>query len=339
MTTTIASEGGVSQGSQAKSLTVFAPASIGNVSVGFDALGLALAPLDGSLLGDTVQLRPGPLEDWKLRVHGPFAHKLPKDREKNIVLQCCRLYQRTLAQRGSVVSPLEIVLEKRLPIGSGLGSSASSVVATLEVLNRWHGNPLGSRDLFRLMAEVEGGISGEIHLDNIAPCLYGGLRLCPPGSQVDYPLPWPARWQVVVCWPGTELVTREARAVLPETLPRATAVRHGAQFAQFVYALYTGKPSLAAASLVDLIAEPYRSRLLPGFDLAREALKTLGALAVGISGSGPTIFALVDESAVAKAVADWLAAHYRQNDSGFVHTCRADLGGARSIVAGNRDGE
>jgi len=317
--------------SRTNPLTVFAPASIGNVSVGFDALGLALAPVDGSLLGDTVQLRPVQCEDWNLKVHGPFAHKLPEDREKNIVLQCCRLYQQTLEQRGMEVSPLEIELEKRLPIGSGLGSSASSVVATLEVLNRWHGNPLGSRELFHLMAQVEGGISGEIHLDNIAPCLYGGLRLCPPGSPVDYPLPWPARWQVVVCWPGTELVTREARAVLPEQLPRATAVRHGAQFAQFVYALYTGKPALAAASLVDLIAEPYRRSLLPGFDKAREALRELGALTVGISGSGPTIFALVDEPAVTRPVADWLNRHYRQNDSGFVHTCRADLGGARSI--------
>jgi homoserine kinase len=312
-------------------LAVFAPASIGNVSVGFDALGLALAPLDGHLLGDIVQLLPGRRDSWQLQVRGPFAHKLPDDPEKNIVLQCCRLYERSLGERGIEVKPLEIILEKRLPIGSGLGSSASSVVAALEVLNRWHGNPIGSRELFRLMAEVEGGISGEIHLDNIAPCLYGGLRLCPPGSQSEYPLPWPARWQVVVCWPGTELVTRKARAVLPDQLPRATAVRHGAQFAQFVYALYTGKTALAAASLVDLIAEPYRRALLPGFDRAREELLALGALAVGISGSGPTVFAVVDTPALAQAATAWLAKHYQQNDSGFAYTCRADLGGARSV--------
>jgi homoserine kinase len=312
-------------------LAVFAPASIGNVSVGFDALGLALAPVDGHLLGDIVQLLPGHRDNWQLRLRGPFAHKLPDDPEDNIVLQCCRLYQRSLGQRGMEVAPLEVVLDKRLPIGSGLGSSASSVVAALEGLNRWHGSPLGSRELFRLMAEVEGGISGEIHLDNIAPCLYGGLRLCPPGSQSEYPLPWPARWQVVVCWPGTELVTRKARAVLPEQLPRATAVRHGAQFAQFVYALYTGKTALAAASLVDLIAEPYRRSLLPGFDRARQELVELGALAVGISGSGPTVFAVVDKAEVAQAVAAWLVGNYQQNDSGFAYTCRADLGGARSV--------
>lgn len=313
-------------------LTVFAPASIGNVSVGFDALGLALAPMDGTLLGDTVQLQPGPRDDWKLSVGGPFADKLPTEAENNIVLQCCRLFERTLRQRGIDISPLNIVLEKRLPIGSGLGSSASSVVAALEVLNRWHEYPLSSRELFHLMAEVEGGISGEIHLDNIAPCLYGGLRLCPPGGQSEYALPWPARWLVVVCWPGTELVTREARSVLPEVLPRATAVRHGGQFAQFVHALYTGKTALAAACMVDLIAEPYRRRLLPGFDRAREELTALGALTVGISGSGPTVFALVDRMDLARTAADWLHRHYQQNDSGFVHICRADLGGARSVT-------
>ena len=313
------------------SLTVFAPASIGNVSVGFDALGLALAPLDGTLLGDSVQLLAGNQEDWTLLLKGRYADKLPSDPEQNIVIQCCRLYQATLEQLGINIHPLTIVLEKRLPIGSGLGSSATSVVAALEVLNRWHGNPLGSRELFQLMAQVEGGISGEIHLDNIAPCLYGGLRLCPPGSQSEFPLPWPARWQAVVCWPGTELVTREARSVLPEKIPRSTAVQHGAQFAQFVYALYTGKPALAASSLVDLIAEPYRRSLLPGFDRAREELMALGALAVGISGSGPTIFALADNSDLSKTVADWLTENYQQNENGFVHVCRADLGGARSV--------
>lgn len=315
-----------------KPLTVFAPASIGNVSVGFDALGLALAPVDGTLLGDTVQLQPGETSDWELEQSGAFAHKLPDDPEQNIVMQCCRLFQKTLTEREVLIRPSRIVLEKRLPIGSGLGSSASSVVAALEALNRWYDSPLDSRELFQLMAKVEGGISGEVHLDNIAPCLYGGLRLCPPGSHLEFALPWPARWQAVVCWPGTELVTREARAVLPDELPRATAVKHGANFAQFVYALYTGKPGLAAASLVDHIAEPYRRSLLPGFDKAREELRRLGALAVGISGSGPTIFALVDKPDVGSAAVEWLGENYQRNEAGFVHACRADLGGARSIV-------
>ncbi|MDT8321861.1 MAG: hypothetical protein RQ826_15170, partial [Xanthomonadales bacterium] len=111
-------------------LTVFAPASIGNLSVGFDALGLALAPIDGSLLGDLVQLSPLAEEgDWRLDLNGPFARELPADPEDNIVIACCRVYQAAAAERGVEIQPLKVLLSKRLPIGSGLGSSASSIVA------------------------------------------------------------------------------------------------------------------------------------------------------------------------------------------------------------------
>ena len=315
-------------------LTVYAPASVGNMSVGFDALGRALAPIDGTLLGDTVTLAPLDDEadgDWVLETHGPFAHALPPDPADNIVLACCHAYREAAAGVGYAIRPLRVTLAKRLPIGSGLGSSASSIVAAFEALNRWHAHLLPAQQLFGLMAQQEGAISGEVHLDNVAPCLYGGLRLCPPGSQQEYALPWPGAWRAVVCWPGTKLETRAARAVLPDQVDRKTAVRHGAQFAQFVHALHSGNAALAAACVVDHIAEPYRRELLPGFDEARVALKDIGALAVGISGSGPTVFALVDDYDVANRTAAWLDQHYRRNDGGFVHICRADLGGARCV--------
>jgi len=316
-------------------LTVYAPASIGNMSVGFDALGLALAPMDGSLLGDLVQLRRFEEHedggDWKLELDGPFAAGLPGDQEDNIVITSCRAFQAAAAEAGTEVQPLKVLLDKRLPIGSGLGSSASSIVAALEALNRWHGNVLSTHEIFRLMARMEGAISGEILLDNIVPSLYGGLRLCPPGGRHEYALPWPGAWRAVVCWPGTRLVTREGRTVLPGQIPREVAVHHGAQFAEFVHALHTGNVKRAAECVVDHIAEPYRRKLLPGFDRAQTELRKLGALAVGISGSGPTIFALVDDFEVARKTEAWLLDHYRKNEQGFVHVCRADLGGARSI--------
>lgn len=316
-------------------LNVYAPASVGNMSVGFDALGLALAPIDGTLLGDVVTLAPleGSYEggDWLLETTGDFAHALPQNQEDNIVISCCRAFQKAAEDVGYTIRPLRVTLHKRLPIGSGLGSSASSIVAALEALNRWHAHLLPAQELFGLMAQMEGSISGEIHLDNVAPCLYGGLRLCPPGSQQEYALPWPGAWRVVICWPGTQLETRKSRAVLPDKMERKTAVRHGAQFAQFVHALHSGNAGLAAECVVDHIAEPYRRQLLPGFEEARVELKELGALAVGISGSGPTIFGLVNDFEVANRVARWMDEHYRQNASGFVHVCRADLGGARCI--------
>ena len=312
-------------------LTVYAPASSGNVSVGFDALGLALAPVDGSLLGDCLSIVAGEPADWMLCVDGPFAHALPQDQEQNIVITSCRRFEKAARAAGVDVHPLNITLDKRLPVGSGLGSSASSIVATLVALNRFFGRPLDHPALLQLMAEMEGSISGEVHLDNIAPCLLGGLRLCIPGGARQYSLPWPGHWQAVVAWPGTRLETRPAREVLPEKYDRKTVVNHGAQFALFVHQLYQGEAIGAANCLVDLLAEPYRKTLLPGFEAARVELSQMGALATGISGSGPTIFSIVDDSQTAEAVAGWLKDNYLQNETGFVNICRADLAGAREV--------
>ncbi len=164
--------------------------------------------------------------------------------------------------QGAEIRPLNITLDKRLPVGSGLGSSASSIVATLVALNRYFGRPLDRPALLQLMAEMEGSISGEVHLDNIAPCLLGGLRLCMPGGARQYSLPWPGHWQSVVAWPGTRLETRPAREVLPENYDRKTVVSHGAQFALFVHQLHQGEARSAAACMVDLLAEPYRMKLV-----------------------------------------------------------------------------
>jgi len=314
-----------------KILTVYAPASSGNVSVGFDALGLALAPVDGSLLGDCVSIVEGNPKDWMLCIDGPFAHALPQDQEQNIVITSCRRFEQAASAAGAKIRPLNITLDKRLPVGSGLGSSASSIVATLVALNRYFDRPLDRPALLQLMAEMEGSISGEVHLDNIAPCLLGGLRLCMPGGARQYSLPWPGHWQTVVAWPGTRLETRPAREVLPEKYDRKTVVNHGAQFALFVHHLHQGEAHGAANCLEDLLAEPYRKILLPGFEEARIALEKMGALATGISGSGPTIFCIVDDSRTAESVAEWLNNHYLQNETGFVHICRTDLAGAREV--------
>lgn len=313
-------------------IRVFAPASVGNLSVGFDALGLAIAPLDGTLLGDVVGLEAADVGDWDLRTSGQYAGELSEDPEDNVVMASCRRFQTELSDRDMIIRPLRVNLEKRLPIGTGLGSSACSIVATLEALNRLHRHPLSTAEIFGLMAEMEGGISGSVHTDNIGPCLFGGLRLCAPGKTISYALPWPSHWRVVVCWPGTRVETRRARQVLPQDVPLKTAVQQGALFASFVHALHSGDVMLAAESLVDLLAEPHRMTLLPGFESAKRTLADLGACAVGISGSGPSLFAVVDGAEVAHATEVWLDNNYRANERGFVHVCGADLGGARSIA-------
>jgi homoserine kinase len=118
---------------------------------------------------------------------------------------------------------------------------------------------------------------------------------------------------------------------LPLHYERKTVVAHGAQFALFVHQLHQGEAAAAAACLVDFLAEPYRRSLLPGFTEARVELAKTGVLATGISGSGPTIFCITDDSRVATTAAQWLQQNYLQTDSGFVHVCRADLAGARKV--------
>ena len=184
--------------------------------------------------------------------------------------------------------------------------------------------------------------TGEVSSANVyKPVVILNVILCQPlrrvaGNMViiddtEYALPWPGHWQTVVAWPGTRLDTRASRGSLPASYPRATTVAHGAQFASFVHQLYQGEAAAAAQCLVDLLAEPYRRVLLPGFDVAREELRRVGAQATGISGSGPTIFCIVDDNHIARNAAQWLTQNYVQNDNGFVHICRADLAGAREI--------
>ena len=312
-------------------MRMFAPASIGNLSVGFDSLGLALQAVDGGLFGDTVALQSGAQADWELELDGPFADVLPQDPEQNIVMVSCRRFERLARSMGKEIEPLKVRLEKRLPVSSGLGSSASSIVAALAALNRYHGQPLNRLELLQLMAEMEGAISGDVHLDNIAPCLLGGLRLCMPDGRRQFSLPWPGGWQVLVAWPGTRMETKMARQLLPDRLRRDTVVAHGAQFALFVHELYNGEPRQAAECLVDLIAEPWRRDLIPGFDAARSALMRMGALAMGISGSGPSIFCIVDDSEVAIQAGAWMEQNFLQNERGLVRRCRADLAGARPV--------
>ena len=158
------------------SVVAYAPASTANVSVGFDVLGGALAPINGELLGDRVKITTGDY-GFSLECIGRYAHKLPPESEKNIVYQCYLVYKAAIAKLNKEILPVNMVLEKNLPVGSGLGSSSSSIVAALEALNAWHDYLLDETVMLTLMGEMEGQISGSIHYDNVAPCYLGGMQL------------------------------------------------------------------------------------------------------------------------------------------------------------------
>lgn len=305
---------------------VYAPASIGNVSVGFDVLGAAVSPVDGQFLGDCVSVEAA--DAFSLTSKGSFVSKLPSDPKENIVYQCWERFCQAIGQELSVA----MVLEKNMPIGSGLGSSACSVVAALMALNEFAQQPLDQTQLLALMGEMEGRISGSVHYDNVAPCYLGGLQLIlEENGIISQTVPCFDDWFWVMAYPGIKVSTAEARAILPAQYRRQDCIRHGRYLAGFIHACHTRQPMLAAKLMNDVIAEPYRTRLLPGFAQARQAAHDIGALACGISGSGPTLFAICDRQDTAQRMAQWLKENYLQNDEGFVHICRLDNAGARRL--------
>ncbi|ORM80349.1 homoserine kinase [Pantoea eucrina] len=305
---------------------IYAPASIGNVSVGFDVLGAAVSPVDGSLLGDCVAVEAA--DRFSLENRGRFVSKLPDDPKENIVYQC---WERFCQAIGKEV-PVAMTLEKNMPIGSGLGSSACSVVAGLMAMNEFCGKPLSDTGLLALMGELEGRISGSVHYDNVAPCFLGGVQLMiEEQGIISQQVPCFDEWLWVMAYPGIKVSTAEARAILPAQYRKQDVIKHGRLLAGFIHACHTRQPQLAAKLMQDVVAEPYRTKLLPGFAAARQAAADIGALACGISGSGPTLFAVCNEMATAQRMADWLSQHYLQNEEGFVHICRLDTAGARKL--------
>lgn len=309
------------------SVSIFAPASIGNVSVGFDILGMAVKPIDGTLLGDVVTVVEASINE--LTVIGRFANKLPQNPKDNIVWHSMQLFNQRLADAGKTSRSVLMTLEKKMPVGSGLGSSACSVVAALQALNAFYEYPFDDMTMLKFMGEMEAQISGSLHYDNVAPCFLGGLQLMlPDANNVTRTLPGFKEYYYIMAYPGIEVSTKAAREVLPVSYSRADVITFGQNIAAFVDACHRQDAEQAFASFNDVVAEPYRRHLLPGFEQAREHLLNAGSIAVGISGSGPTLFAICADLSQAQAQAQWLQQHYVQNDLGFVHVCQLDEQGA-----------
>ena len=309
-----------------KSLTVYAPASMANISVGFDILGAAINPISGAMLGDCITIESA--TEFSLTSTGQFVKKLPKDPKYNIVYQC---WQRFCKAMGKTL-PVNITLEKNMPIGSGLGSSACSVVGAFVALNKFFDEPFNEYEMLSMMGELEGRISGSVHYDNVAPCYLGGMQLIlDEMGVISEAIPHFDNWYWVMAYPGIKVSTAEARAILPAQYQKADCVAHGRYVGGFLHACYTKQPKLAAAMLIDNIAEPYRKQLLPNFDATQIKVKQLGALASGISGSGPTMFVVADNLETAKQIESLLKSSYLQNEDGFTHICKIDPQGAREI--------
>jgi homoserine kinase len=316
----------------------YAPASIGNLAAGFDLLGAALAPINGSLLGDRVHLVPAAADSFQ--IEGPFAPDLAQESRPNLVLQTLALYREALVQQGNQLGPLAITLHKHLPVSSGLGSSASSIVATLAGLQSLCEDVLSTAELLNLAGHAEGVFSGGHHLDNVAPSLLGGLQLVVPGRS-GHPatrrLPWPADLLLAVVHPQFQLATAESRRALPERPEWNAAVDYAGNLAGLVSALHSGDRGLLARCLRDPLVEVHRAPLVPGFRAAQSAALDLGALGCSLSGSGPSVFAVAEQEDQAAAITRAIQAAFAAVNLGSeAWVCLLDPDGARVISPGAR---
>lgn len=306
----------------------YAPASTGNLSVGFDLLGAAFEPVSGELFGDVLDICAEQAE-MTLAIVGRYVHQLPADHSDNLVLSCFYAFERKV---GQALPRLALRLHKNLPVGSGLGSSACSIVVACYAFNDYFNKPLSNVELLQLMAEAEGGVSGSVHYDNVAPSYLGGLQLMLPQSEhICRRLPWFEPWRVVLSYPGTVLSTKAARAVLPTELSLSHSIEFAGMLSRFVSALYIKDEADAAAALQDLVAEQARIALLPELPQLRAALCAQGILHLGISGAGPTLFALCQNDSQAEFAAHYLSRHYEKNQDATTQICRLSLSGARAL--------
>ncbi len=273
---------------------IFAPATIGNVASGFDVLGLAV-----SGLGDTFVFEES--DHYSIAVQGRDARLVPLEPEKNTVtLAAEALY----AHLGIPPHRFHVTLERALPLAGGLGSSAaSSVAGALAAAKLAHVE--GRNDLIlRAALAAEAFVAGP-HLDNIAPCLYGGLTLVQDVEALCvYPVPMQAKFWITLLTPPLHIQTKEARKVLSPQLETARWTRQMAHCTTLALALALGDYEQIGFGLKDPFAEPARGNLIPGFFQAKAIAMASGAFGFSISGSGPTCFALSADEPTARKIAD-----------------------------------
>jgi homoserine kinase len=267
-----------------KTVAVFAPATVANVASGFDVLGFALEHP-----GDTVLLRK--IREKRveiLAVEGDDG-QLPRDPARNTASVAARCFLEAIG----FPYGLEVTVHKQMPMSSGLGSSAASSVAAVYGANVLAGNPFSARELLPFTMEAEEVACGSAHADNVAPALLGGFVLVRSYDPLDVvQLPVPPGLAVATVHPHTEIKTEDARRILKKELRLSDAVRQWGNLAALVAALYQGDLGLLSRSLQDVVAEPRRGLLIPGFARVKQAAVDSGALGCSISGSGPSVFAL-----------------------------------------------
>ena len=271
--------------------TAFAPASIGNVAVGFDILGQSLAgPGDRT----TVRLT----SDGQVRILAirGVVKNLPLDPHHNTA---GRALLGLIALRPGIGIGFEVELDKGIPLGSGMGGSAASAVAALLAANALLEVPLTIDALYELAMDGEAAASGSRHGDNVAPMLLGGLVIA-PAEGMPIRIPVPESLFCTLVHPHFELATRTAREALAGSYALHDFVKQSEALSLFLTGCFTNDLSLIRRGLRDTLVEPRRAALIPGFAAVKQAALDARALGASISGAGPSVFGWFENRGVAE---------------------------------------
>lgn len=282
-------------------IKVFAPGTVANLGCGFDVMGLTLDGV-GDLLEVGIEEGAGGLV-----IRNRSGKELPAKNEDNVITPA------VMALLGAYEKPVRVevtILEKIAP-GSGIGSSAASSAAAVWGVNELLGRPFSGERLVEFAMMGEALIGGTSHADNVGPAVLGGVVLIRGYEPLDIVrLPVPEGFFYAVVHPDIVVSTKQAREVLPREVPLHDAVTQWGNVGGLVAGFALGDVALIGRSMHDVVAEPYRKGFIPGYDVLKEGVLAEGALAMNIAGSGPSIFALAADEAVAQRVAQRMRAHF-----------------------------
>lgn len=303
-------------------IKVYGPATVSNVGPGFDLMGFALeAP------GDEMIIRRNGTD--KLVLLNQTDSQLPLDPEKNVAAVAARSL---LIALGSYEG-FDLIFTRKIPPGSGVGSSAASCVAAVMGINELMGSPFETVDLVPFAMEGEKLASASTHADNIAPALLGGITLIRSYDPIDIKhLSYPEDLWCTVVHPKLEILTEESRKLIPGTLPLETALKQAGNLAALVAGLSTGDYPLIGRAITDHIAEPYRIGQIPDFEQLKESALKAGSVGTGLSGSGPSVFSLCRGEEMAATVGQVKKEHF--SDRGIesrVYVSRISEAGCKII--------
>jgi len=279
-----------------ESIRVFAPATVANVACGFDIFGFAVENP-----GDEVVLRKREKPGVEILEITGDEGRLPRQFEKNTAGVAVAAFLEHIGSDQGI----EVRLHKKMPLGSGLGSSAASSVAGIFAINQLMGSPMSQEELLPFAMEGERLACGSAHADNVAPSLMGGFIVIRSYQPLDIiRIPTPDNLYCTLVHPQIEVNTKDARHILKQEIPLKKTITQMGNVAGLIAGLMQSDYALIGRSLVDVIIEPVRAILIPGFGQVKAAAIEAGALGCSISGSGPSMFALCSDADTAQQVGE-----------------------------------